>query len=51
MLENRLHRKLDTTPEELQKNKENPPRRLDLTVPSHGSDDCDDRNPVKEKSK
>ena len=39
MLENRLHRKLDTTPEELQKNKENPPRRLDLTVPSYGSVD------------
>jgi hypothetical protein len=32
------------------KNKEKPPRRLDLTVPSHGSDPCDDRNPAKEKS-
>jgi hypothetical protein len=34
----------------LQKNKEKPPRRLDLTVPSHGSDECDDRHSGKEKT-
>src|SRR5260370_20351365 len=49
-LENRLHRKLVTTPEQLQKkNKEKPPRRLDLTVPSHGRDECHDRGSLPPK--
>jgi hypothetical protein len=49
-LENRLHRKLVTTPEQLQKkNKEKPPRRLDLTVPSHGRDECPDRGSLPRK--
>jgi len=35
----------------MQKNRENPPRRLDLTVPSHGSDECDDRKQLAAKEK
>jgi hypothetical protein len=33
------------------KNKENPQRRLDLTLPSHGSDECHDRNKRQENCK